>query len=186
VSAGLALVHDGLLEYEVVGDGTALALTLVRATGYLSRSQPSLRPNPAGPLDALEGPQLQGALALDYAVVPHLGDVNDAALPAVADDLLVPLVQVPGGGWPGAHAPARGALLEVGGAEVSALLRDDDGALVLRAVNLTPAPSTLTVARDGTARQGVVVDLVGTERAPFLGSLELAPWEIVTVVIDEG
>ena len=60
---GLALVHDGLLEYEVVGTddrpGTELALTLVRATGYLSRSEPVLRPNPAGPLDRLEGPQLQ-------------------------------------------------------------------------------------------------------------------------------
>ncbi len=71
---GLALVHDGLLEYEVVEGGSELALTLVRATGYLSRSEPLLRPNPAGPLDRLEGPQLQTALALDYAVLPHRGD----------------------------------------------------------------------------------------------------------------
>ena len=63
----MELVHDGLLEYEVVRDGTELALTLVRATGYLSRSEPALRPNPAGPLDRIEGPQLQTALALDYA-----------------------------------------------------------------------------------------------------------------------
>ena len=45
---GLALVHDGLLEYEVVDDGRELALTLLRATGYLSRSEMALRPNPAG------------------------------------------------------------------------------------------------------------------------------------------
>ena len=48
-TAGLALIHDGLLEYEVVGDGRALALTLLRAVGYLSRMAPDLRPNPAGP-----------------------------------------------------------------------------------------------------------------------------------------
>ena len=59
-TTGLALLHDGLLEYEVVDDGRELALTLLRATGYLSRSELSLRPNPAGPLDPLEGPQLQG------------------------------------------------------------------------------------------------------------------------------
>ena len=94
-TVGLALVHDGLLEYEVVHiddqSGTELALTLVRATGYLSRSEPVLRPNPAGPLDRLEGPQLQTTLALDYAVVLHRGDAYDGDLAGVADDVLVPL-----------------------------------------------------------------------------------------------
>ena len=52
---GVALLHDGLLEYEVVDDGRALALTLLRATGWLSRSEPSLRPNPAGPPVAVHG-----------------------------------------------------------------------------------------------------------------------------------
>ena len=103
---GLALLHDGLLEYEVVDDGRELALTLLRATGYLSRSELSLRPNPAGPLDPLEGPQLQGRLALDYAVLPHQGDWHDAALPAAADEFLVPLQRVRGGGWRGADRRA--------------------------------------------------------------------------------
>ena len=74
---GLALVHDGLLEYELVGDGTELALTLLRATGYLSRSEMLLRPNPAGPLDPLDGPQLQGPVAVEYAVALHRGDWAD-------------------------------------------------------------------------------------------------------------
>ena len=65
--AGLALIHDGLLEYEVVDDGRELALTLLRATGYLSRAELSLRPEPAGPLDPLEGPQLQGRHVVEYA-----------------------------------------------------------------------------------------------------------------------
>src|SRR6185369_9789216 len=77
---GLALVHDGLLEYEVVGDGTELALTLLRATGYLSRSEMLLRPNPAGPLDPLDGPQLQGPLSVEYAVALHRGDWATAGL----------------------------------------------------------------------------------------------------------
>jgi hypothetical protein len=179
--AGLALVHDGLLEYEVVQDGAELALTLVRATGYLSRSEPVLRPNPAGPLDRLEGPQLQTALALDYAVLLHRGDVHDADLPAVADDVLVPLERVRGGGWPGAAGPARGSALDVTGAEVSALHRDDTGALVLRVVNRTPAATELTVARDGQPLTGTIVDLVGTELGGFAGAAALRPWELLTL-----
>src|SRR5439155_24221978 len=70
-TAGLALLHDGLLEYEVVGDGTELALTLLRAVGYLSRTEPSLRPNPAGPPNPLNGPQLLGAQRAEYAVYVH-------------------------------------------------------------------------------------------------------------------
>jgi alpha-mannosidase len=179
------VVHDGLLEYEVVGieqgRGTEPALTLVRATGYLSRSEPALRPNPAGPLDRLEGPQLQTTLALDYAVLVHRGDVHDATLPAVADDVLLPLARVRGGGWPGASAPASGSALEVHGAEVSALVRDASGALVLRVVNRTPVDTEVTVARDGVAHRGRVVDLVGTDLGGFDGRAALRPWELLTL-----
>ncbi len=109
---GLALLHDGLLEYEVVdtsdGPGRELALTLLRATGYLSRSELSLRPNPAGPLDPLEGPQLQGRHAVDYAVLPHRGTWRDADLHAAADALLVPLERVRAGGMQ-RSVPAHGS-----------------------------------------------------------------------------
>ena len=74
-TVGLALVHDGLLEYEVVDDGRELALTLLRAVGYLSRTEPPLRPNPAGPADARStGAQLPGAQRAEYAVLLHRGD----------------------------------------------------------------------------------------------------------------
>jgi alpha-mannosidase len=181
---GLALVHDGLLEYEVVGDGTELALTLVRATGYLSRSEPMLRPNPAGPLDRLDGAQLQRPLAVDYAIVVHRGGVHDVDLPGAADDVLVPMERVRGGGWPGAHEPARGRRLEVDGAEVTAVLRDPHGGLVVRAVNLRPEATVLTVARDDSPMGGEVVDLTGATLAPFRGRVELGPWELVTVRLD--
>src|SRR5690606_10631848 len=54
VQAGeVTLVHDGLLEYELVdldGDGAAhaLALTLARCTGMLSQGPMAYRPLPAG------------------------------------------------------------------------------------------------------------------------------------------
>ena len=129
---GLALVHDGLLEYEVVGTddrpGTELALTLVRATGYLSRSEPVLRPNPAGPLDRARGPT-----AADAARARLRGARRTAATctpptcPRVADDVLVPLERVRGGGWPGATSqPACGRALASPGPRCRRCLRDDD------------------------------------------------------------
>src|SRR5262245_44517040 len=68
-AAGLALVHDGLLEYEVIDDGRELALTLLRAVGYLARSEPALRPSPAGPTIPVTGARLSGAPRAQCAVL---------------------------------------------------------------------------------------------------------------------
>ncbi len=90
-AGGLTVVHEGLLEYELVecrdGAAHALALTLLRATGMLSRGPMATRPLPAGPLLAMEGPQLQGPVTVRYAV--HAGEPVDPY--ALADDILVPL-----------------------------------------------------------------------------------------------
>jgi alpha-mannosidase len=180
---GVSLLHDGLLEYEVVGDGTELALTLLRATGYLSRSEPEYRPNPAGPLDRLDGPQLQRPLALDYAVLLHRGDWRAAGVDDAADDVLVPLEHVgvdPYRTDAGARHPT-GSALSVDGARVSALARDESGATTLRVVNLSDGPARVTAAAHGEPWCGSVVDLAGERVAAFHGSLPLGPWEIVTI-----
>jgi alpha-mannosidase len=183
---GLALLHEGLLEYEVVGDGTEVALTLLRATGYLSRAEIALRPNPAGPLDPLEGPQLQRRLTLDYAVVVHRGDWRSAQLGVAADEFLLPLEHVRGG-VPGARRSPTGRALHVDGAQVSAVLRDpDDGALVVRVFNPSPEPATARVLVDGAPARGQVVDLVGDAHAGFTGTLELRPWEIATLRLGDA
>jgi hypothetical protein len=177
---GVGVLHDGLLEYEVLDRGRELALTLLRATGYLSRAQPSLRPVPAGPLDPLEGPQLVGRRAFDYALLPHRGTWEDARLHAAADAFLVPLLTRRGGGVAGAGRPARGQALRVDGAEVSALARDGDD-IVLRLFNPTSAPVDAVIERDGVGVRGDVVDLRGRTRAAFAGTVTLAPAEIVTL-----
>jgi alpha-mannosidase len=179
-TAGLALLHDGLLEYEVVEHGREVALTLLRATGYLSRSELSLRPNPAGPLDPLEGPQLQGRVTVRYALLPHRGTWADARLHDAADELLVPLQRVAGGGWPGADQPARGSHLTVTGAPVSAVTRAGDHLLV-RVFNPLAEATTVAVARDGTAAAGEVVDLVGTVTGGFTGEMTVGPGAIRTL-----
>ena len=178
---GLALLHDGLLEYEVL-DGRELALTLLRATGYLSRSELPLRPNPAGPLDPLEGPQLQGHHAVEYAVMPHRGDWRDAHLHDAADDFLVPLERVRGGVPGGPRAPT-GRALRVAGAQVSAVVREPGG-LVVRVSNQSPRASVAAVEVGGAPSTGWIVDLIGGPLEPFAGEVALGPWEIATLRLD--
>ena len=181
---GVALLHDGLLEYEVVDDGREVALTLLRATGYLSRAEPELRPNPAGPVDPLEGPQLQRTVAVDYALFPHRGRWPDADLHAASDAFMVPLERVRGGGWPGATRPPRGQALRVGGAQVSAIVRES-GAMIVRLYN--PADDDSTTASvalpDGPAA-GWIVDLRGRPLERFEGEVELRAGQIVTLRLD--
>jgi mannosylglycerate hydrolase len=187
-TVGLALLHDGLLEYEVVDDGSELALTLLRATGYLSRAEPAYRPNPAGPLNPLHGPQLQGPISLDYAVLAHRGNWEQAHVPDAAEDALVSLEVVhasPSREDRAETKPVVGSALSVTGAYVSALVRAADGSLTIRLVNLSPDPADAEVrTASGTALTGQVVTLVGDSTSPFTGSIALRAWEIVTLQLD--
>jgi hypothetical protein len=178
---GLAVLHDGLLEYEVLGEGTELALTLVRATGYLSRSEPALRPNPAGPLLPVHGAQLQKPLAFDYALLPHRGTWEDASLFEAADEFLVPLEHARAGG--GGDRPPKGQALDVQGAVVSALTREPGG-LMLRLFNPHRRHARATIMRDGQPVDGWIVDLLGAPLEPISGSVDLRGAEIVTLRID--
>jgi hypothetical protein len=181
-TTGLALVHDGLLEYEVVDDGRELALTLLRAVGYLSRYEPSLRPNPAGPDHALEGPQMQGAQLAEYAVLPHHGDWRTADCYGAADAFLVPLertrVTRAHGGAP--RREASGQALAIDGAEVSAVLRVPGG-LVVRVFRTDATAGPVTVTFEGAPARGWIVDLQGRPVTPFEGEVTLRPWEICTL-----
>jgi mannosylglycerate hydrolase len=188
-AGGLVVVHEGLLEYELVAlDGGApeptagaLALTLLRCTGMLSNGPMLMRPLPAGPEVATPGAQLQGRHVLRYGVALRPDD--DTALAAVAlplvDELSLPLLTAwaPGGG----RLPTDGSALVVEGAEVSAVLRDD-GHLVVRVFEPTGAATTLRIE----GRTGTVVDLRGAELGPFGGELALGPWEIATIRLDDA
>jgi hypothetical protein len=178
-AVGLAVLHDGLLEYEVTEEGRELAVTLLRATGYLSRVEPSLRPNPSGPVDPLEGPQLQGRHVVDYALLPHRGDWEAAGLYDAADEFLVPLERGRVTRTTGDEA-ATGQALRVDGAQVSAVTRDA-GELGVRVFNPSDRAAEVTIEhRDGPA-QGWMVDLVGRPTGRFEGGTTLRPWGIATL-----
>jgi hypothetical protein len=85
---------------------------------------------------------------------------------------------------PGASRSATGQTLRVDGAEVSAVLRESGG-LVVRVFNPSPDPATAVVERDGTPATGWTVDLVGRPQERFEAALELRPWEIATLRLDD-
>ncbi len=178
-AGGLAVAHEGLLEYELVdvdadGRAGALALTLLRCTGLISEGPMELRPTPAGPHIATPDAQMPGRQVLRYAV--EVGDDLDPY--ALADDGFLPLlVARPGGGAPSTSAES-GSPLSVTGAQVSSVRRVQ-GRLEVRVFNPTGAPATVAVE----GRRGHLVDLAGRVVAPFEGSVELRPHGIATIAL---
>ncbi|HWC38401.1 MAG TPA: glycoside hydrolase family 38 C-terminal domain-containing protein [Acidimicrobiales bacterium] len=173
VTAGnLTVVHEGLLEYELIDieDGRArtLALTLLRATGMLSRPTTTNRRSPAGPPIAVDGAQMRGPVEARYAVC-----VGPADPYAAADDALLPLLATRAAGG-GGRAP-RGQALAVTGAELSSVRREGD-ALEVRVFNPTATPTSVSLG----GRSGHLVDLVGRKLASFEDRFELGPWKVAT------
>ncbi len=187
-AGGLTVVHEGLPEYELVDlrpgdDGRprahALALTLLRCTGVISRGPMTMRPLPAGPPVATPGAQMPGPQRMEYAV--HVGgrDPYD-----VADDAFLPLLAVRPRGARTAtkpDGPISGQGLVVSGAQVSALTRTAGNRLELRVFNPSDRTTTVEVA----GRSGWLVDLRGRAHQPFEDSFRLRAGGIQTVVLDE-
>ena len=178
-AGGLTVIHEGLNEYELVGiednKASELALTLLRSTGMLSRLGMTYRPLPAGPLTAVEGLQLVGeTLTARYAL-----DRSGADPYLRANEILLPLVVIPALG--GGTRPSSGCGLEVSGAQVSSLRRNE-GRLELRLFN--PRHEVTTVFIPG--RRGAVIDLRGTEVDHFVDHLELEPHSFVTLQLHES
>ena len=111
--------------------GRELAVTLLRATGWLSRRRLPLRPDPAGPAVPVEGAQLQGPRRWCYGLMLHTGDWETAHLSRRADTFLNPLEVAVGSTAPtNSTRPSDGQVLRVDGAEVSAVVRDAGDVMV--------------------------------------------------------
>jgi hypothetical protein len=183
-SGGLTVVHEGLLEYELIdidsnGDGggaaaRTLALTLLRSTGMLSRMGMVTRPLPAGPTTPIEGPQLLGPVSVHYAL--GVGDVDPFAM---AEDVLVPLATTASFG--GGGRPNRGSALTVLGGEVSSVRREG-GRLEVRVFN----PRSHAARIELPGRSGWLIDLRGRPLAPFEGGFELRAHGIATARLAGG
>src|SRR5687768_14181797 len=201
---GLTIANRGLVEASVLDDehGT-VALTLVRAVGYLSRGDLLARIEGAGPLMPTPEAQMLGPISAEYSVIPHAGSWTEAGSHRQAHAFVAPMlaIELPGSRpltdpWrrepvaPGASLPAAGALVDVeGGLEVTAGKRADDrDGLVVRLLNQSAEPRTALVRPHRaavTARRLNLVEEPMVDLAISNGAVEVTagPWEIVTVGI---
>lgn len=112
---GITLFNQGLPEYDVVAqaDGnSALAITLLRCVGWLSRNDLATRRDHAGPGLPTPGAQLQGEHVFHYALMPHQGTWLEASAQQAAQAFNHPLGGVASSVQKGI-LPSSSSLLEI-------------------------------------------------------------------------
>ncbi|MEV5786782.1 alpha-mannosidase [Streptomyces sp. NPDC052287] len=193
VSAGAAnVLLDHATEYELVGDGSELAITLLRAIGSISVNIHPLRDEPAASEIPAPGAQDLGVRVENrFAVVPSATGWQGANAVALAEefrnDVLVTRGTAPAEG----RLPAAATGVRVDGRDVlvSSVRRvaDDDRGpgTEMRLVAMSDTGSAVRVT--GAFTEATTVDLLGRplSTTPAADGLELAlgPWEIRTVVV---
>jgi alpha-mannosidase len=141
-TAGVTIISDGLAEYEVLADG-AVAVTLLRAVGELSRADLPERPGHAGWPAATPAAQSHGPFEARFAIALHGRDSAEqrAAVERLAEDVLLPIVGETLRSNLGSSRAAGGLELEGDGLAFSAALpARAAGWIVLRCINRTDRP----------------------------------------------
>lgn len=187
VSAGPATVLlDHVTEYELTGDGAELALTLLRAVGWMSVNLHPLRDEPAGSEFPVPGAQYVGVpVRARLAVVPRRGGWGAAAAPRLAEEFRHDALVTPGLAPAGGELPPSSSGLGVSGpGVVASAIRTRGDETEVRLVAMSAAPTTATVT--GAFVTCWRTDLLGRalEPLPVDGDrvdVELGPWEIATI-----
>jgi membrane-associated phospholipid phosphatase len=194
---GLAVGVDGIREYAVLHDGRTIAITLLRAVGWLSRGDLPERKGHAGPALATPSAQCIGEREYRYCVVPLGGDVMLAQAAREIREWLSPAWSAQGDGASRSFYSVEGDPA----IQPSALRAGPDGSVVARLFNPSrdPASATLRFARAAKEARAVDLregdlalgntglDIVRTAAPPDVADdavkIRLAPYEIGTYLI---
>ena len=155
---GFTVMNRGLPEYEILPadetNGSAVAITLLRCVGWLSRADLLTRRDHAGPGLETPGAQLLGQHKFNYAIEPHRGNWLEAGAQQQAHAFNHPLTGLNAAVQPGLGLPATASLVEIepGSLALSTIKPAEDGeGLVVRVWN--PATTTIPAARFRFYRQ---------------------------------
>ncbi len=89
---GLMLTTEGLLEFEILKEqGNTIALTLLRAVGWLSKIGLKTRRDAAGPVLETPGAQCLGTNIAEFAITPLVGDSTLEDTLNHSENYLIPL-----------------------------------------------------------------------------------------------
>ena len=191
--AGATVIARGLMEYEILEETPAIALTLIRAVGDLSRNDLATRPSGhAGPPVATPGAQCHGIHRFDIAFEPRGGAPSATALlaGARAHNLQPRIVtaRVPSGDGPLTRSFVR-VDRHSGGAVLSALKQAESGAsLIVRLFNPDDAAASASIELDTPVDAAYEVNLLEERQSEIRlqsGTIPIAlrPHEIKTVEI---
>jgi mannosylglycerate hydrolase len=120
-AGGVAALFNHPMEYELVG-GRELALTILRATGLISRSAHRYRESPAGPELAIPDAQCRGPWSIELALFPHDGEWHEAGVLDQLERYRHPFLIAPGRALDGPRT-ASGPQLSGDGVVLSGLRR---------------------------------------------------------------
>lgn len=202
-TSGLSVMAKGLPEVEArpADDGVEIAVTLLRAVGWLSRDDLVSRPQGAGPALEAPGAQCPGSHVFELAIAPFEGGFAAPRLYAEAERFHTPARAFVAGHVdprpdlkPGTEASTRESALRSDGSlhltaplALTALRPREDGTTEVRIYNPTPEPVSGTLALHPIPDRVDVARLDGTRRydQPTEGgvvSLTLEPSEVTTLV----
>jgi hypothetical protein len=196
---GAAIVSPGLLEHEVLRDreagATTLALTLLRAVGWLSRGDLSVIDHAVGPMIETPGAEELGTHRVAWSLILHRGTWQEGAVHVEARRATAPpravtpsgTQAIPAGRPLVSVAPAGGAV------QLAAVYPSETspGALVVRLVHLGSAP---VEARLETALPIAAAAFIDPVERPLAGPapvregqrvarVTLAAHEVVTLLL---
>ncbi|MFN2323151.1 MAG: glycoside hydrolase family 38 C-terminal domain-containing protein [Trueperaceae bacterium] len=208
---GLAVLVRGLPEVEAIPTdaGVDLAVTLLRAVGWLSRDDLTTRPQGAGPAVATPEAQCPGPQRFELALCPFDGDVDAVRLHRAAERFVAPPRAFRAGPIdprPDLAPPTEADAGPAGGADPSEPWRLQLTApLTLSAVVPADAPGRtlvrfwnpttrrvrghLALTPTPTAAHRVRLDATRLAAMPIDGSgvaLDVGPSEVVTLELDHG
>jgi len=178
-SLGLSVINRGLPEYEILppaiaGAGSTIALTLLRAVGWLSREDLSTRRGHAGPAVEVPAAQMQDIYFYHYAVMPHKGDWLRSGAQAQARAFNMPLEGLATAAQAG-QLPPQTSFLEMlprALALSTVKVSEDETGFVVRLWN--PAERDIPAARLRFYRKPASVHLTTLAESELLGDALVA------------
>jgi mannosylglycerate hydrolase len=183
-AGGAAVLSLHVVEYELL-DGRELAITVLRATGLVSRNENAYREEPAGPQIAIPDGQCRRPWQFEVAVMPHAGTWSESSVLDAAERYRHDLLLAPGTAAGAAELPAPAPGLELTGRGVTlSSLRRREGWLELRLSCEDADPQEASIR--GGFSEAREVDLlgepgVGLSVTDGLLRLPLDAWQIRTV-----
>jgi alpha-mannosidase len=185
----------GLPEYEVLQDPErTIAVTLLRAIGWLSRGDLTTRRGNAGPTLATPGAQWLGTHVYHYAIVPHAGTWRNHATIQQAHAFAAPLRAIQMAPDKSGPLPPRYSFLSIkpDNLLLSALKRAEKGdATVLRFYETSGSRVSATLHTDARLSQATTANLGEVEaRDPSLRLVnestvnsDVEPYQIKTLLL---